>query len=88
MPVQGGVRVTHPLKFSLPAFRYQPSGNQLGQVTQSLYVFVDDVDKHFLHAKESGAKILEEPQDLFFGDRRYGTGDPEGHHLVLCAACA
>ncbi len=52
---------------------------QLGQVTQSLYVFVDDVDKHFQQAKESGAKILQEPEDQFYGDRRYGTEDPEGH---------
>lgn len=52
---------------------------QLGKATHSLYVFVDDVDKHYRQAKESGAKILEEPQDQFYGDRRYGTEDPEGH---------
>ena len=52
---------------------------QLGQTTQSLYVYVDDVDKHFRHAKESGAKILDEPEDVFYGDRRYGAEDPEGH---------
>ncbi len=53
---------------------------RLGQVTQSLYVYVEDVDKHFEHAKEAGAKILEEPKDQFYGDRRYGAADPEGHH--------
>ncbi len=52
---------------------------RLGQVTQSLYVYVDDVDKHFEHAKQAGAKILEEPKDQFYGDRRYGVEDPEGH---------
>jgi uncharacterized glyoxalase superfamily protein PhnB len=52
---------------------------RLGQVTQNLYVFVDDVDKHFQHAKASGAKILEEPAEQFYGDRRYGAEDPEGH---------
>ena len=52
---------------------------RLGQTTQSLYVYVDDVDKHFRHASESGAKILDEPQDQFYGDRRYGCEDPEGH---------
>ncbi len=51
----------------------------LGQVTQSLYVYVDDVDKHFQHAVASGAKIFEEPKDQFYGDRRYGTEDSEGH---------
>jgi uncharacterized glyoxalase superfamily protein PhnB len=48
-------------------------------VTQHLYVYVDDVDKHFEHAKRTGARILEEPEDRFYGDRRYGA-EPEGHH--------
>jgi uncharacterized glyoxalase superfamily protein PhnB len=51
----------------------------LGQVTQSLYVVVDDVDKHYDTAKQAGAKIIEEPKDQFYGDRRYGAEDPEGH---------
>ena len=52
---------------------------RLGHSTQSLYVNVDDVDKHFKRAKRAGAKILEEPHDEFYGDRRYGAEDPEGH---------
>lgn len=52
---------------------------QLGHSTQSLYVYVDDVDKHFLHAKGARAKIVEEPADQFYGDRRYAAEDPEGH---------
>ncbi len=52
---------------------------RLGQVTQSLYVYVDDVDKHFTQAKRAGAKVIEEPKDQFYGDRRSGTEDPEGH---------
>lgn len=53
---------------------------RLGHVTQHLYVYVDDVDKHFEHAKGSGAIILAEPEDQFYGDRRYGAEDLEGHH--------
>jgi len=53
---------------------------RLGQTTQNLYVYVDDVDRHFRHAREAGANILHEPQDQFYGDRRYGAEDPEGHH--------
>ena len=52
----------------------------LGRVTQSLYVYVDDVDEHCRQAKEAGATLLEEPQDQPYGDRRYGAEDPEGHH--------
>jgi uncharacterized glyoxalase superfamily protein PhnB len=52
---------------------------RLGQATQNLYVYVDDVDKHFEQAKEAGAKILQEPKDQVYGDRSYGAEDPEGH---------
>jgi uncharacterized glyoxalase superfamily protein PhnB len=52
---------------------------RLGHSTHNLYVYVDDVDAHFRHAKQAGAKILEEPADQFYGDRRYGAEDPEGH---------
>ena len=51
----------------------------LGAVTQNLYVYVDDVDKHCSQAKKAGAKILQEPEDMFYGDRRYGAEDLEGH---------
>ncbi len=50
-----------------------------GHVTQNVHVYVDDVDAHFAHAKHAGARILEEPTDQFYGDRRYGAVDPEGH---------
>lgn len=52
---------------------------RLGAVTFNLYVNVPDVDKHFARAKKVGAKILEEPHDEFYGHRRYGAEDPEGH---------
>jgi uncharacterized glyoxalase superfamily protein PhnB len=52
---------------------------RLGHSTQSLYVNVDDVDKHFERARKAGAKILEEPKNTFYGHRRYGAEDPEGH---------
>jgi len=51
----------------------------LGEATQSLYVNVDDVDKHCARARRAGAKIIEEPAETFYGARRYGAVDPEGH---------
>ncbi|MBT8101090.1 MAG: helix-turn-helix domain-containing protein [Gammaproteobacteria bacterium] len=50
-----------------------------GVNTQSLFVVVENVDKHYQHAKEKGAEILLEPEDMH-GDRRYLVADPEGHH--------
>ena len=52
---------------------------RLGGATQLVYVYVDDVDKHFAVAKAAGAHILSEPADQFYGDRTYGAEDPEGH---------
>ncbi len=51
----------------------------LGAVTHNVYVYVDDVDAHCERARAAGAEIFEEPADQFYGDRRYGAHDPEGH---------
>jgi len=51
----------------------------VGHVTQSLHIYVDEVDEHFAHAKNAGATILAPPEDQFYGDRRYAAEDPEGH---------
>jgi len=68
----GVIMIGHPGK------EYQ-SPKRLGHVTQNVYVYVDDVDKHFERAQEAGATILAEPEDQFYGDRRYGAEDLEGH---------
>jgi PhnB protein len=52
---------------------------KLGGKTQSVYVYVDDVDAHYRRAKEAGASIVREPKDQFYGDRNYAVDDPEGH---------
>lgn len=61
----------------------QPPGDfrnpaKVGQTAQ-VYVLVDDVDAHYEQAKDAGAKIIEELNDLPFGHRRYGCADPQGH---------
>jgi PhnB protein len=58
---------------------------RLGQATQSLYINVDDVDAHFRQARRAGTTILEEPKDTFYGQRRYGAEDPEGHQWYFAA---
>jgi uncharacterized glyoxalase superfamily protein PhnB len=52
--------------------------------TQSLMVYVDDVDAHCEHARRAGARIVDEPSvhdygDDYWADRSYGALDPEGH---------
>jgi len=70
-----------------PGKKYK-NPKRLGQSTQSLYINVDDVDKHFARAKKAGAKILEQPQDTFYGHRRYGAEDPEGHQWYFAQEIA
>src|SRR5436309_3507542 len=59
-----------------PASPYR-NPKRLGQATQSLYVNVEHVDKHFERAQEAGAVILEPPTDTEYGHRRYRATDPE-----------
>ncbi len=51
----------------------------IGHVTQNLYVDVDNVEEHYACAVEAGARVIEEPNDTFYGARRYGAEDLEGH---------
>ena len=62
-----------------PGEGYRNPKNIGAKATASIYVYVDDVDAHFVRAKDAGATILREPQDQFYGDRNYGAADPEGH---------
>lgn len=55
-----------------------------GGNTQSLMVYVDDVDAHCAKARAGGATITSELSDHDYGedywtDRSYGALDPEGH---------
>lgn len=52
---------------------------RLKQATQCLYVDVDRLDQCFRRARSAGAKILEEPMDTSYGQRRFAVEDPEGH---------
>ena len=62
-----------------PAALKYKNPRRVGQTTQSLCVDVGDVDRHFARARTAGARILEEPNDTEFGQRRYRAKDPEGH---------
>ena len=54
-----------------------------GRTTQSMMIFVDDVDAHCAHARSHGATVVEEPATHDYGDDywtdSYGALDLEGH---------
>jgi len=56
---------------------------RLGHLTQSLTVFVDDVDAHYERTKAAGANIVEEIHETMYGERQYGVEDLEGHHWLF-----
>lgn len=58
-----------------------PAG--LGYGTQSLTIFVDDVDAHYARTKAAGAKILEEPHETVYGEYQYAARDLDGHHWLF-----
>ena len=54
-----------------------------GLSTQTLTVFVPDVDAHFAHAKQLGAVIWEELHETIYGERQYGVKDLDGHRWLF-----
>lgn len=44
-----------------------------------LYIYLDDADGAYRRAVEGGATVIEEPQDMFYGDRRATVRDPFGN---------
>jgi len=58
----------------------QKPPSELGGVgTQSPYVIVEDVDKHYGRAIAAGAEIVLDIQDEDYGGRGYSCRDSEGH---------
>lgn len=67
------------------AFKHFRSPKDAGGVTQSLMVYVDDVQAHCAKARAGGAVITTEPRTSDYGadywaDLSYGAVDCGGHH--------
>ena len=61
----------------------QLSPAQLGFGTQSLTIFVEDVESHFQRAKAAGARIVEDLHETEYGEFQYGVEDLDGHHWLF-----
>ena len=55
------------------------SPDEVGEVSQSLYVWVANVDAHHARAAAAGAAVFRAPEDTFYGSREYSCRDLEGH---------
>ncbi|WP_164102433.1 VOC family protein [Candidatus Laterigemmans baculatus] len=49
----------------------------------SIHLHVDDVDAMTTQAAETGASVLMEPKDQFYGERSSRVLDPFGHEWIL-----
>lgn len=56
---------------------------KLGFGTQSLTVFVEDLEAHYRRAKGAGAKLLEELHETEYGELQYAAEDLDGHHWLF-----
>lgn len=56
---------------------------EIGYHTQSLTVFVDDVDSHFAATKAAGATIVEQLHETVYGERQYGVEDLDDHYWLF-----
>jgi uncharacterized glyoxalase superfamily protein PhnB len=84
---EGVIMVGEPKPDSLPSSR--APGQIGGANTQSVMVYVDDVDAHCRRAEAAGAKITVQPKTSDYGedywtDRSYGCEDVGGHHWWFC----
>ena len=53
------------------------------EVNQYVHVHVEEVDRHFEHAKQFDARIVEPPTDKPFGERQYTAEDHAGHRWTF-----
>lgn len=68
------------VKAAKPGYR---SPSELAYGTQSLTVFVPDVEAHFARTKAAGARIVEDLHETIYGELQYGVEDLDGHHWLF-----
>jgi uncharacterized glyoxalase superfamily protein PhnB len=56
---------------------------ELGGQTQTLTIFIEDLEGHYARSKSAGAAIVEEPHETVYGEFQYAAVDLEGHHWVF-----
>lgn len=57
----------------------QQNPAELGYGTQSLTIFVEDIEEHFAHTRAAGATIVEELHETVYGELQFAVKDLEGH---------
>jgi uncharacterized glyoxalase superfamily protein PhnB len=83
-PVQGAQLHLGPAYIMVRSARGpQKSPKSIGFGTQSLTIFVDDVEAQFRRAQSGSAKIVEAINTTAYGEHQFGVEDLEGHHWLF-----
>lgn len=62
----------------------KPPASVDGANTQIIHVTIESgLDAHCERAREAGAAIVQEPADMFHGERTYRALDPQGHMWIF-----
>lgn len=56
---------------------------QLGFGTQSLTIFIEDLEAHLEKAKSAGVTLLEDLHETVYGELQYAAVDLDGHHWLF-----
>jgi uncharacterized glyoxalase superfamily protein PhnB len=59
-----------------------------GVVSHVMMIRVEDIDGHYRHARESGARIIAPPADHEYGERQYEAEDLAGHRWTFSQTIA
>jgi uncharacterized glyoxalase superfamily protein PhnB len=60
----------------------------LADTFASIMLHVENVDRHFEHAKTAGARVIEPPADHPFGERQCVVEDPGGNRWTFSQSIA
>jgi uncharacterized glyoxalase superfamily protein PhnB len=66
----------------------EPVSQRPSAFVESVYVQVDDVDRHCERAQRFGARILRAPHSCEFGEGQYSAEDLAGHHWTFSESIA
>ena len=56
---------------------------EAGAGTQSLTIFMEEIEEHFARAQAAGVTLLEDLHETVYGELQYAAEDPEGHHWLF-----
>jgi uncharacterized glyoxalase superfamily protein PhnB len=76
------------LRFGDSVVMVSDGDGQRGVASAFLYVYVDDADAVYARAIEGGATSMEEPSDMFYGDRRAMVRDAWGNTWQIATSRA